>query len=59
VEPGFATPVLDEIFANFPEYHLWEEKNLFFGGVHTLATHPKLGFSGSGDPRRYGVCRMI
>lgn len=56
VEPGFSPQVLEGLFAEFSNYHLWEEKNLFFGGVHTLASHPNLGFSGRGDPRRYGVC---
>ena len=59
MEPGFSQAVLEELKAHFPQHHLWEEKNLFFGGVHTLTTHPKLGFSGSGDPRRFGVCRIL
>jgi gamma-glutamyltranspeptidase / glutathione hydrolase len=56
IEPGFSPSTIEKLLAEFPQHHLWEEKNLFFGGVHTLASHPKLGFSGSGDPRRFGVC---
>jgi gamma-glutamyltranspeptidase/glutathione hydrolase len=56
VEPGYTEQALQEVFGEFPQHHLWEEKNLFFGGVHALASHPQKGFSGSGDPRRFGVC---
>ena len=42
----------------FPEHHLWEERNLFFGGAHTVATDGR-GFSGAGDPRRGGESCIV
>jgi gamma-glutamyltranspeptidase/glutathione hydrolase len=59
IEPGFAPEVIALLEKIFPEIHLWEEKNLFFGGVHTVSSHPKMGFSGCGDPRRFGVTRKV
>lgn len=59
IEPGFAPEVIALLEKIFPELHLWEEKNLFFGGVHTVSSHPKTGFSGCGDPRRFGVTRKV
>lgn len=56
LEPGFPQGTVPKLLQTFPQNHLWEEKNLFFGGVHTLAAHPTRGFSGRGDPRRFGVC---
>ncbi|MDX1386921.1 MAG: gamma-glutamyltransferase, partial [bacterium] len=55
VEPGFAEKVREILAGIFPKNHFWEEKNLFFGGVHTAEWHPREGFSGQGDPRRHGV----
>ncbi len=56
VEAGFPEATLQALQGNFPELRLWENKNLFFGGVHVVTHHPKEGFSGTGDPRRTGVC---
>ncbi len=58
VEPGFAPDVIRGLCEEFPEHHLWEDKNLFFGGVHTVGFKPK-EFHGAGDPRRFGVCLKI
>jgi gamma-glutamyltranspeptidase/glutathione hydrolase len=54
IEPGFPAESVDALIAAFPEYHLWSEKNLFFGGAHTVLFNGT-GFEGSGDPRRGGV----
>jgi len=59
VEPGFSLKVVERLCEEFPQNHLWEEKNLFFGGVHTVGLHPRKGFSGVGDPRRSGVCLKV
>lgn len=55
VEPGFSKITIESLQRNFPEIHLWEEKNLFFGGVHAVAFHPIKGMTGVGDSRRAGV----
>jgi gamma-glutamyltranspeptidase/glutathione hydrolase len=34
----------------------WQDRNLFFGGVHAVARDPASGaLSGGGDPRRGGA----
>jgi len=55
VEPGFPQETLEALRQSFSDIHLWEEKNLFFGGVHAVSYHPDRGFNGMGDPRRAGV----
>ncbi len=59
IEPGFPPEVVGQLTKKFPETFLWEEKNLFFGGVHTVASHPEHGFTGFGDPRRFGVSLKV
>ncbi|MEN8205645.1 MAG: gamma-glutamyltransferase [Pseudomonadota bacterium] len=54
IEPGFPESEVDELCAGYPEHHRWSEKNLFFGGTHTVLRSGR-GFSGAGDPRRDGV----
>jgi len=54
IEPGFPESAVDELCAGYPDHHRWSEKNLFFGGTHTVI-HDSRGFSGAGDPRRDGV----
>ena len=54
IEPGFSRESVDNLVAAFPDYHLWDEKNLFFGGAHTVLFDGS-GFDGAGDPRRGGV----
>jgi gamma-glutamyltranspeptidase/glutathione hydrolase len=54
IEPGFPAESVDALIAAFPEHHLWNEKNLFFGGAHTVLFNGT-GFEGAGDPRRGGV----
>ncbi len=55
VEPGFEAEELKKL--SLPENNelvLWQEKNLFFGGVHAVVTAAG-GLSGAGDRRRGGV----
>ena len=54
IEPGFQRESVEALVAEYPEHHLWEEKNLFFGGAHTV-TFDGSRFRGAGDPRRGGV----
>lgn len=54
IEPGFADSAVAEVCAAYSSHNRWTEKNLFFGGTHTVIAD-KQGFSGAGDPRRGGV----
>jgi gamma-glutamyltranspeptidase/glutathione hydrolase len=51
-EPGVLRALADE----FPRQRCWKDKNLFFGGAHSVMRDSLGGLSGIGDPRRGGVC---
>jgi len=55
IEPGFSAEGLLSLESAAPQSHLWPEKNMFFGGVHTVSVKPGGVFDGAGDPRRGGV----
>ncbi len=60
VEAGFVGDAVRAFFSEFPSHKLWDEKNLFFGGVHSVTFDPRSGrFEGAGDPRRGGVSLII
>jgi gamma-glutamyltranspeptidase/glutathione hydrolase len=54
VEGGFDLESLGALLEAFPDHHLWDEQNMFFGGVHTV-TASKKGMRGAGDSRRGGA----
>lgn len=54
IEPGFDAGVIEQMIADYPVHHRWQDHNLFFGGTHTVVWDGKQ-FSGAGDPRRGGV----
>jgi gamma-glutamyltranspeptidase/glutathione hydrolase len=55
-EPGVDGDGLDELAARGYGLIRWEERNLFFGGVHAVVRDPVSGaLSGGGDPRRGGA----
>ena len=58
IEPGFADSAINAVCEGFTCHDLWAEKNLFFGGTHTVI-HDKHGFNGAGDPRRGGVFIIV
>lgn len=58
VEGGFALEEVERLIARYPEHEVWAERNLFFGGAHTVMVQDGL-YSGVGDPRRGGVCRIV
>lgn len=49
---------LAELASDYPHYKLWQQRNLFFGGVH-LVQGAKGVFNGAGDPRRGGVVKYV
>jgi gamma-glutamyltranspeptidase/glutathione hydrolase len=57
MEAGFARDAVESLDANY-RLHEWQERNLFFGGVH-LAGHTPDGFVASGDPRRGGYGLVV
>ncbi len=60
VEAGFDGDAVGDLCAGFSDRKLWDEKNLFFGGVHTVTFDPRDGrFEGAGDPRRGGVSLIV
>ncbi len=58
IEPGFAADAIRALTDHWPDHHLWDEPNLFFGGTHTVV-YDGQRFDGAGDPRRGGVLRIV
>jgi gamma-glutamyltranspeptidase / glutathione hydrolase len=55
-EPGVDERGLDTLASRGYQLVHWQERNLFFGGVHAVARHPDTGeLGGGGDPRRGGA----
>lgn len=54
MEPGFDKADVAQVIRQYPNHKQWEEKNLFFGGAHSVAAINNC-FEGAGDPRRGGV----
>ncbi len=55
-EPGTDEEGLDRLAARGYQLVRWEERNLFFGGVHAVARDPASGeLHGGGDARRGGA----
>ena len=53
-EPGFKSETLDSLIDEFPNHQRWDEKNLYFGGAHSIIVKSDGLFSGAGDERRGG-----
>jgi gamma-glutamyltranspeptidase/glutathione hydrolase len=58
IEPGFDADALLPLCKQFKNYKLWQQQNLFFGGVHTVSGHNG-NFDGAGDRRRDGVAFVV
>jgi gamma-glutamyltranspeptidase/glutathione hydrolase len=54
LEPGFSEEAIQEILPSSSKLVLWNKKNMFFGGVHTVMESGGL-ISGAGDKRRNGA----
>ncbi|MEN8178470.1 MAG: gamma-glutamyltransferase [Pseudomonadota bacterium] len=59
LEPGFKTSVANLLADEFPNQQHWDEKNLFFGGTHSVVVSSSGQFSGTGDERRGGIAITI
>ena len=56
VEPGFPPEALNQaILPMDTEQVLWKQKNMFFGGAHTVMKTPEGLIEGAGDSRRNGA----
>ena len=56
VEPPLTDAARAALTAAWPEMTLWDDCNLFFGGVHAVRADLRKGdIDGAGDPRRGGV----
>ena len=58
IEPGFGADALRVLCKQFKNHKLWEQQNLFFGGVHTVTGQNGV-FDGAGDQRRDGVAIVV
>jgi gamma-glutamyltranspeptidase/glutathione hydrolase len=58
VEGGFQPGDVERLIADYPDHEVWTELNLFFGGAHTVLARDGQ-YTGFGDPRRGGVCRVV
>ncbi|RMG58638.1 MAG: Gamma-glutamyltranspeptidase [Gammaproteobacteria bacterium] len=59
IEGGFDADSIEALQAAWPEHVLWQERNLFFGGVHAVMREPGGGLVAVGDPRRAGEARVV
>jgi len=56
IESGFGEQATGLLSKDFPEIKEWKDRNMFFGGVHTVSFEPRKGrMEGVGDPRRGGI----
>ena len=60
LESGFEEAVVAAVKNSWPEFKAWDERNLFFGGVHVVRSDSTTGeLVGAGDPRRGGVALNV
>jgi gamma-glutamyltranspeptidase/glutathione hydrolase len=58
IEPGFNGDAIQALLADYDDHKIWQQQNMFFGGVHAVSEH-RGQFSGAGDQRRSGVARVV
>jgi gamma-glutamyltranspeptidase / glutathione hydrolase len=59
LEPGFDAADAGILSNVYPDLSLWQERNLFFGGVHVASRAPDGALSGAGDARRGGHAVIV
>ena len=50
--------IIERLRSGFPDCQVWSDRNLFFGGAHSVMQQGR-DFYGAGDERRGGVCRLV
>ncbi len=58
IETGFSEKTISHLQQAFEQLKCWPDLNLYFGGVHAVASSSS-GFDAFGDPRRGGVAIKI
>ncbi len=58
IEPGYRPDVISALVDHYKNYKLWDEVNLFFGGVHAVMCEDN-SFFAVGDKRRGGAGERI
>ncbi|MGR9046646.1 MAG: gamma-glutamyltransferase [Gammaproteobacteria bacterium] len=58
LEGGFHPEELKSLLKDYPNHKLWDGKNLFFGGTHSVSMENG-HFAGVGDPRRGGCTAVV
>lgn len=59
LEPGFNEEAIQEMLSSPSQVVLWNKKNMFFGGVHTVMENAEGSISGAGDRRRNGAVAHV
>lgn len=59
LEPGFGDEVMSTALDASDQLLLWSQKNMFFGGVHTVMENAEGKIEGAGDRRRNGAIATI
>jgi gamma-glutamyltranspeptidase / glutathione hydrolase len=59
MESGIPDVSVEELAREFSQHRLWPQKNLFFGGAHTVIHKQDGSLHGRGDSRRGGVCIQV
>ena len=60
VEAGFDDGVAEQLNRAYDQCKLWDDRNLFFGGVHAVEYNAARGhLDGAGDPRRGGAALVV
>lgn len=59
VEAGLPSDTINSLTREFTEHRVFDEANMFFGGVHAVHLDSKGGVICAGDPRRNGVGIVI
>ena len=55
IEDGYPEESVSALAETWPDYRIWPEPNLFYGGVHAVERLADGRFRGAGDPRRGGA----
>lgn len=58
LEPGIAPATMKALLDEFPNHQSWDDKSLFFGGVHSALRDRDGRLQGVGDERRGGVAML-
>ena len=59
LEPGFDAADARLLSKLYTDLRLWQERNLFFGGVHVASRGPNGTLNGAGDARRGGHALIL